>query len=105
MISEDDPGCPVTKVVCLENTQNYCGGRILPVEFIEKVASICKKYNMRLHLDGSRVMNAAIASNVDVKKICEHFDTVNFCCSKVIILLDHDVSPKIHHSMFSICFI
>jgi len=82
LISEDDRGCPVTKLICLENTQNYCGGRILPLSFVEKVANVCKENNIFLHLDGARILNAAVGSNTDVKEICKYFDSVNICFSK-----------------------
>ena len=84
MINEDDRGCTVTKLICLENTQNYCGGRILPMNFIENVAQICREHNMCLHLDGARLWNAAVGSNTDIKDIARHFDSINVCFSKVL---------------------
>eukprot|EP00386_Alphamonas_edax_P006692 GDKI01021574.1.p1 GENE.GDKI01021574.1~~GDKI01021574.1.p1 ORF type:complete len:411 (-),score=122.40 GDKI01021574.1:54-1181(-) len=73
---------PVSRVVCLENTQNYCGGRVLKLEYIQKVAEFCKKNGLKLHLDGARVFNAATALNVEVHEIAQHFDSVSICLSK-----------------------
>lgn len=58
MVSDhSDRCCSQTKVICIENSQNWCGGRILPMDFIEKCADLCQKYDIKLHLDGSRIMN------------------------------------------------
>lgn len=83
MISDHtDCHCSTTKAVCIENTHNQCGGRVLPISFIENLRQICDRYDVRIHLDGSRVMNASIASGKSVKEICLHCDSINFCFSK-----------------------
>ncbi|BBB33271.1 threonine aldolase [Thermotomaculum hydrothermale] len=73
---------PSTSMICLENTHNYWGGAVLPVEYIEEVKKVAKKSNLHLHLDGARVFNAATALKVGVKEITKHFDSVMFCLSK-----------------------
>jgi threonine aldolase len=78
-----DRCCSRTRVVCIENTHNWCGGRIVPVEWIERLHSICKKRDIRIHMDGSRIMNASVAANLDVKVYSRLCDSVNFCFSKV----------------------
>jgi threonine aldolase len=78
-----DRCCGKVRVVCIENSQNWCGGRILPMDFIEKLADLCKKHNLKLHLDGSRIMNVSEATKIDVKTLCKDCDSVNFCFSKV----------------------
>ena len=72
-------------MVCIENSQNWCGGRILPQDFVEKLSKFCKEKDIRLHMDGSRIMNVAVATNTDVKTLCEPVDTINFCFSKVFM--------------------
>ena len=84
MIARDysDRWTPITQLVCIENTHNLNGGRVLSLEFLDRLGALCKKHGLKLHLDGSRIMNAAIAMNVDVKELVKHCDTINFCFSK-----------------------
>ncbi|CAF0893776.1 unnamed protein product [Brachionus calyciflorus] len=77
-----DCHCSRTRLVCIENTHNHCGGKVLPIEFIRDLRKICDKYDIRIHLDGSRVMNASLASGLSVKEISDGCDSVNFCFSK-----------------------
>lgn len=77
-----DVHCPRTRAVCIENTHNSCGGRVLPIEFIQELRTVCDRHDIRIHLDGSRVMNASIASGKSVKEICRSCDSINFCFSK-----------------------
>jgi threonine aldolase len=69
-------------MIYLFSTQNYCGGRVLSMDFIQKVNELCKENDIKLHLDGSRVLNAAVASNTDPKEICKYFNSINLCLSK-----------------------
>jgi threonine aldolase len=80
--AKDDVHYPRTKLVCLENTHNRMGGKVLTVEYIQSVAQLCKKYELKLHMDGARLMNAAVELNVDPVKLVESCDSVSFCLSK-----------------------
>lgn len=71
-----------TTLLCLENTHNNAGGTIIEPAQIEAVADVVKPRGIKMHLDGARVFNAAVALNTDVKKITEEFDSVMFCLSK-----------------------
>ncbi len=73
---------PETRLIALENTHNYWGGAPIPVDYIEKVGLLAKKYNLYFHLDGARIFNAATSLSKDVKEIAKPFDTVMFCLSK-----------------------
>ena len=73
---------PLTRLVSIENTNNSSGGRVWPVEEIAAVAEACREHDLRLHLDGARLMNAAVASGVSAAEIGGHFDTVTLCLSK-----------------------
>jgi threonine aldolase len=66
----------------LENTQNRCGGTVLPVDYMKQVRVLADKHNLSVHLDGARVFNAAVALGVDVKAITQYVDSVTFCLSK-----------------------
>lgn len=73
---------PKTTLLCLENTHNRSGGRVLPQEQVMEIAEIAKEAGLRLNLDGARIFNAAAASGIDVKVLVEPFDSVMFCLSK-----------------------
>ena len=77
-----DPHCTHPRVVCIENTHNWCGGRVLPTQFIDDLHELCVKYDLKMHLDGARLMNASVASNQSVSSICKHCDSISFCFSK-----------------------
>lgn len=70
-----------TKLVCMENSFN---GRVLPLDYMEKVFNIAKKHNLSVHLDGARIFNAATALKVEVKEIAKYADTVSVCLSKAL---------------------
>lgn len=78
-IRYDDPHCPVSKLVCLENTQD---GRVLSKEYTESVGKFCREKNLLLHLDGARIYNAAIALKLPVKSLVAPVDSVQMCFSK-----------------------
>jgi threonine aldolase len=73
---------PITRLVSIENTNNSAGGRVWPLEEIAAVADVCREHDLALHLDGARLMNAAVASGVPAAEIGGHFDTVTLCLSK-----------------------
>jgi threonine aldolase len=72
----------VTKLVSLENTHNSAGGRVWPLEELDGVRAACDELGLRLHLDGSRVFNAAVALDIPAAEIGRRFDTVTLCLSK-----------------------
>jgi threonine aldolase len=71
-----------TRLVCLENTHNYGGGRIFPLERIEAISSWAPKQGLMMHLDGARLWNAIVATGVPAGEWARHFDTVSVCFSK-----------------------
>jgi len=73
---------PITRLVAIENTNNSAGGRVWPLDEIAAVAEACRENDLHLHLDGARVMNAAVASGAPAAEIGRHFDTVTLCLSK-----------------------
>jgi threonine aldolase len=73
---------PKTRLICLENTQNICGGVSLSVEYTQRIGEIARKENLALHIDGARIFNAAAAQNADVKELVGPADSVMFCLSK-----------------------
>jgi threonine aldolase len=78
----DDRHTPMTRIVSIENTHNSSGGRVWPLEEVEAVAATCRELGLRLHLDGARLFNAAVALGVPSAEIARHADTVTICLSK-----------------------
>jgi threonine aldolase len=56
---------PRTRLICLENTHNRCYGSALTCEYTETVAALAGERGLRVHLDGARIFNAAVALGVD----------------------------------------
>jgi threonine aldolase len=73
---------PRTALVCLENTQNRCGGSVLTAEYTAEVARLAHRFGARLHLDGARIFNAAVALGVPAADLAAPADSVTFCLSK-----------------------
>jgi len=71
-----------TRLVCLENTHNHCGGVVLPIEHIRAVRELCDRHDLKLHLDGARLGNAAAATGISLAEYAAPFDTVSICLSK-----------------------
>jgi threonine aldolase len=73
---------PRTRLVCLENTVNKAGGVVYPPSLAEAVAAVARERGLRLHLDGARLWNAAVALGHPERELAAPFDTVNVCLSK-----------------------
>jgi threonine aldolase len=78
----DGTHVPPTRIVSVENTHNASGGRVWPLEEIDAIVAVAQELELRLHLDGARVMNASVASGVPSAEIGRRFDTVTLCLSK-----------------------
>jgi threonine aldolase len=78
----DDPQFAVPALICLENTQNRCGGVVLPAGYPQQVAAVARDQPVPVHLDGARLFNAAVASGAPVAQLAQHADSVQFCLSK-----------------------
>ncbi len=78
-IKPDDFHFARTKLLSLENTIN---GKVLPLNYLKQARDFTLQHGLQLHLDGARSYNAAVALNVDIKEIVQHFDSVSICLSK-----------------------
>ncbi len=81
-IRHSDIHCPPTRLICLENTHNFCQGSPITPEYMTEVREIANKFGLKIHLDGARIFNAAVALGVPVAKLTEKVDSVMFCLSK-----------------------
>ncbi len=71
-----------TRLVCLENTHNYGGGRIYPIDKVEAISRWARQHGLAMHLDGARLWNAIVATGISGPYWATHFDTVSVCFSK-----------------------
>jgi threonine aldolase len=78
----NDPHCAAVTCVALESSMNNCHGMVLRPDYLAQVKKITKKNKIRLHLDGARVWNAAVALDMSMKDYCKDFNTVAVCMSK-----------------------
>ncbi len=69
-------------VICLENTHNRCGGRVLSPEYFAEVAALAAEHGLPVHLDGARLFNAAVAAGRPITDWTRHVTSVQLCLSK-----------------------
>ena len=98
---------PPTTLVCIENTHNFCGGSVWTPEDLADVEAVAKDAGLAMHLDGSRLFNAAVKlGGTDgvwemAKTLCAPFDTVTICLTKglgapigAVLLGSHELVEK-----------
>ncbi len=73
---------PPTTLMAVENTHNYHGGVIIQPELIKDMKKFSEKNDLKLHLDGARIFNAAVGLGVPVLDFTKHVDSIMFCLSK-----------------------
>jgi threonine aldolase len=78
----DDPHQPISAAVTFENTHNRHGGIVWPLENLRAASDAAHEHGLRVHLDGARIFNAAVALAVEAEAIASCADTVTFCLSK-----------------------
>ena len=71
-----------TKAIAVENTHNFGGGTVQPIAEIEKLSVAARARGITMHLDGARIWNAHVASQVSFADYGNHFDTISVCLSK-----------------------
>ncbi|MHA2330086.1 MAG: GntG family PLP-dependent aldolase [Candidatus Hodarchaeales archaeon] len=73
---------PPSALFCTENTHNYHGGATIDIDVLKKMKEFTDLNELKFHLDGARIFNAAIALHKPVTEITKHTDSVMFCLSK-----------------------
>ena len=81
-IRVDDPHDPITRLVCLENTHNRCGGTVQSPVYTRQLADFAHSRKLKVHLDGARLFNAAAALGIPARELTDPVDSVTFCLSK-----------------------
>jgi threonine aldolase len=71
-----------TALVCLENTHNMAGGTLYPTKQVDEICAHAHAANLKAHLDGARIFNAAVALGESAAQMTRNLDSVMFCLSK-----------------------
>ena len=83
---DNDDHYASSTLICLENTHNMLGGVALPSSYIDTIGKLAhdewKEHDMKVHIDGARIFNAAVSQNISVAKLCASADSVSICLSK-----------------------
>lgn len=83
-IRPDDAHHPISRLVTLENTHNRCGGTALGPAYTHAVADLAHSRGLKLHIDGARLFNAAVALGIPARELTSPADSVTFCLSKAL---------------------
>lgn len=78
-IKPDDPHFAKTRLLCLENTRD---GMVVPQDYLERAGIFAAERNLKFHLDGARLWNAAAWQQVEPADLVRPFDSVSVCFSK-----------------------
>ena len=81
-IRHSDIHSPPTRLICLENTHNFCQGTPLSPGYMPSGRVLAANYGHKIQMDGARVFSAAVALKIPVAKLTEKVDSVMFCLSK-----------------------
>ncbi|MFT5049804.1 MAG: threonine aldolase [Chlamydiales bacterium] len=74
--------CPKSALICMEQTHNVAGGRVIPLEEMRAIRQVALEAEVPVHLDGARLANAVAASGVEASVWTEMADSVSMCLSK-----------------------
>lgn len=80
--SRDDVHVPRTKLLCLENTHNRCGGACLSLDYLAAAGRLARTAGLAVHIDGARLFNASRALGVPPAELARVADSVSVCLSK-----------------------
>ena len=81
-IRGDNIHFPRTRLIALENTHNLCGGAPLEPAYLKAVGDIVRRHGIKLHIDGARLFNAAVALGVPAQQLAAEADSISCCLSK-----------------------
>lgn len=73
---------PRTSLVSVENTHNRAGGRVYPIDELERVSRFARERGLRLHMDGARLANASVRTGIPFERYGALVDSITFCFSK-----------------------
>lgn len=73
---------PGTSLICIENTHNFWGGKVISPDYAKEVYDLARDHEINFHIDGARIFNASVAYKKPVTEWTKYCDTVMFCFSK-----------------------
>lgn len=73
---------PKTTMICIENTHNAAGGTCYTTDDMTRMRELADRYGLRIHVDGARIFNAAVAMGVTAQDLAQRADSLTFCLSK-----------------------
>jgi threonine aldolase len=78
----DDPHHPRSRLILVENSFGGRNGTPLPPSYFAEIREIAEKHSLKMHLDGARIFNSAVALSLDPRELTRDVDSVTFCLSK-----------------------
>lgn len=81
-ISPDDPHYPPTELILVENSYGTKAGYPIEVDYFAQIQAIAQQHQLKTHMDGARLFNAAVALDLPATDITQYVDSVTFCLSK-----------------------
>lgn len=81
-IRPDDVHHPKTRLIAVENTHNRCNGHPLTPAYMAEIREVADRHGLKVHVDGARIFNSAVAQGIDVRELTAAADSVSFCLSK-----------------------
>ncbi|MCA9939820.1 MAG: low-specificity L-threonine aldolase [Anaerolineales bacterium] len=81
-IRPDDPHCPRTRLILVENSYGARNGAPVPLDYLAGIGAIARRHGLATHMDGARLFNAAVALGVPASTVTRSIDSVSFCLSK-----------------------
>ncbi len=73
---------PISRLVVIENTHNRCMGTPIGLDYMEALRDLADRKGLKIHVDGARIFNAALALGCPAAQLAQHADSVTFCLSK-----------------------
>lgn len=73
---------PGTTLLCIENTHNRAGGTVVPLAHVQRLSALARDNGLRVHIDGARIFNAAVATGTPASDFAACADSITFCLSK-----------------------
>ena len=102
-LNPSDVHCAPPALICLENTHNRAGGRILPQANVVAIGEAAHARGLRVHLDGARLWHAHIATGLPLAELAAPVDSVSVCFSKAlgapvgsVLAADRETITKAH---------
>jgi len=82
LLRDDDPHQPISRLLVIENTHNMAGGRVLSLQGMADLVNFGHAHDLLVHVDGARIVNAAVANGVPTADLVGGVDSVSMCFSK-----------------------